>query len=155
MKNKFKTLVLAGLASLAGAGCDDDGRLRMESYECPGQYWEQGHDSKGNFNYVLLRENVAGILSLKDYTNRAVNWQEDGARRNLSTDRIDEMTIKRNLSFNETITPADSNSRTIEGRRARDWLIKGNNLYLQTRQCFVDWARRDYRKNHLFAGGSK
>ena len=147
----LRKLLIGGAMLLGLTGC---GNIRMKTSECPGVYVEQS--GLGLINNYVISQFEDTTLTLRDYTRKTINWNEDGAKTNLRNDSIDNITIKTPV-LSETITPSDSNSNTISGRRARDWLIgrrardwliRGNQLYLGTRECFVDWARRNYQNTH-------
>jgi hypothetical protein len=148
IKNSLRKIVGTGLTltTLAMAGCSN-GTLRMRTGECPGEYVEQIRPLFGPHYNSLISQIGDTTLFLVDYTNRTIDWNEIGADSNLNKDNIDQLIIKTS-GLLEKITPADSNSNTISGRRARNWLKRGNALYLRARECFVDWARREYSKTH-------
>ena len=155
MASALKNVLIGTLLAGGLAGCGDEGRLRMSTAECPGEYREQARlvFGENSFNYVTIPYDYASnpwiendtVFTFRDYTKRTVDWNNVNAKDELRKDHIDEIVIEAPNS-QETITPADSNSNTISGIRARDWLIRGDSLYRKIRECFVDWARRDYWK---------
>lgn len=149
IKNSLRKIAGAGLTltALAIAGCDKD-KLRMETGECPGVYREHAGTIFDNTSYNYLTSRVGDTtLILTDYTDRTVDWNKIGAKSEVRKDSIDRVIINA-PGLSEIITASDSNSNTISGVRARDWLIRGNDLYRRARECFIDWARRDYQKTH-------
>ena len=141
-------------------GCSNS-TLRMDTQECPGIYAE-GFFRPGRHvkNYVKISLGDTSITliddtgkTLSEKRSSKLDWNQDNVKESLRKDHIDAVRIK-STDYAETITPADSNSNTLSGRRARDWLIKGDSLYRATRECFVDWARRDYLKTHPLPSAS-
>ena len=142
--------ILIGTALVGSLTACSNGNLRMKTEECLGDYAESY--TKGPYFRLELYNQVTmrfgdTTLAFIDYTGKTVDWNRVDAKDDLENDIVDKILIK-TPTFTEGITPLDSGSNTISGIRARDWLIKGNELYRKTRECFVDWARRDYQKKH-------
>ena len=130
---------------LVGALTGCRGTLRMDTWECDGIYREQ-MGLLSRFNQVTSQE-VGKTTIMIDYTDRTVDWRNAAAKRDLGEDNIDRLLIKTSGVY-EVITPKDSSSQTDSGKRARNLLIRWNELYRNVRGCFIDWARRDYRNTH-------
>jgi hypothetical protein len=144
IKNTLRNIAGTTLTALAMAGCA--GNLRMDTGECQGEYREGVGFPVSTHNQLTSKFGDTTLILL-DYTKKTIDWNKDEAESNLREDSIDGIII-RTPNLSEMLVPSDSNSNTISGRRARDWLKRGNALYLRTRECFVDWARRDYQKTH-------
>lgn len=136
----------AGLAAVL-SGCV--GRLRMNNPpECPGVTYTEWVGSLLPYNLLDVKRGDT-VFTMIEYSGEQIDWRKKGEEDSVKTRNINKVIIDYGI-LAENYIPGDSSSRMISGKRAKQWLDRGTQMYRDGLSCFVGWKRAEEKRHHLF-----